>query len=140
METKRCTKCGETLSLHLFRYKPKKARYESRCLECQKLERASYDIKNKLKISIRRKAYRELHKDHIDANTRKWVNENKERWLSYCREYSKMYHKAHKDRACARKKLYYYGISVGDVTEEYIQSEINMTILRRMLKEIKKGE
>ena len=88
MDMKRCSKCGETLTLEMF-YKSSKGKYgrASKCKECA----LEYD-----------KQYQEENKERLIMSRASRYNENKES----IKEYHKKHYQDNKEAANIRKKIY----------------------------------
>ena len=115
---KTCSKCGETKLI--FKFSVDKRNLDGRttiCKACKVLEYEKYYYKNKTRILIQSKKYRDTnkkdrskylksyqkeHKEQLKKNARKWYIKNKEA----IKERNLKYYQAHEQACLVRRRLW----------------------------------
>ena len=115
---KACSKCGETKLI--FRFSVEKRNPDGRtgiCKECSNREYLKYYYRNRGKILIQSKIYRETHKRYRSVYLKNYQERHKERFKVLARERylknreaiiekSKRYYQEHKEAVAVRKRLW----------------------------------
>jgi len=118
MDTKRCSKCGETKSTDEFsKNRTRKDGLQSQCKACKSECDNRYQQASKEKIAARRKAHRQANKEKLAAKDKAYRQANKEEIAAKKKAYSeanqekiaaknKAYREANKEKIAARDKAW----------------------------------
>lgn len=75
----------------------------NKCKICHCAENVKYEQQNKEKVKIRKKLYRNLHKEEISKKDKKWYKQNKEK----CKIRSRIYRETHRKEIAIYLKKYF---------------------------------
>jgi len=127
---KKCSRCGETKDLVKFsRQKGGTGGRAAACKDCRSTEGHEWHIKNKLKVSKRKKEWRDANKEIHARRGKKWKTENrdkvKESWRKCAKKRrSTLIGKLNANTSCA----IYYSLSSGTKAKQHWETLVGYNV------------